>query len=55
MLAVLALAALGLALLGVGITVDDRTLRGAGVLSTFIGFICAGFLVIRWLIYRGIG
>jgi hypothetical protein len=54
LLAFLAFVVLGVTLFGAGLVADDRTLRGVGVLSTFVGLVGATFLAIRWLIFRGI-
>jgi hypothetical protein len=54
MFSFIAFVALGLVLLGAGLAGDDRTLRGVGALSTFIGLAGALFLAVRWLIFRGI-
>jgi hypothetical protein len=50
-----ALFALGLVLFIAGMVSDDRTLRGWGVLAAIVGLVGAMGLVVRWLVFRGVG
>ena len=53
--AMLAVLALGIVCQLFGIASSDRTLKGVGVLFTFIGLVSTAALLLRWLMLRKIG
>ena len=53
--AMLALLGLGIVFQLFGVWMSDRTLKGVGVLFTFMGVVFTAALLLRWLMLRRIG
>ncbi len=53
--AMLAVLALGIVFQLFGVVISDRTLKGVGVLLTFMGVVSTAALLLRWLMLRKIG
>lgn len=53
--AMLAVLVVGIVFYVLGVMMSDTTMKGVGVLFSFMGLVSTVALLVRWLIYREIG